>query len=309
MDKAGIHGTAYGVVETNLRYFDITAFPMTLKEAREKLSNPPAIPSGELEGKSIRFTGGEKYEVYSGPGEFYERMANGKAMVSTNDWIQVFGSENGYILIQYDISSKQMRFGYITQTALPGGVTVSPMHFSYEEAEILADTFLTDDPLGSQGAARSLTPGQSSVQWLAQMGNWVYVEITGDGLPIRGFVPAVAIRKKSLTKTYAGSFVNETYAAQATVEIVGSNCDLSILVSGPEAWKTSASDAIIGYQVYANQAVQPIHATRILLTGTTNWQASFVADGDLPTDTVLLGLCPIYAQTGLHTDEMILINL
>ena len=88
-------GTAYGTVETNLRYFSYAAFPKTLKEARNKLTQAPAIPSGELSAQKIKFTGGQKFPVYSGPGAEYERAANGKASVSTNDWIQVFGSESG----------------------------------------------------------------------------------------------------------------------------------------------------------------------------------------------------------------------
>ena len=109
--EGAYEGTAYGIVETNLRYFSYAAFPKSLKEAKEKLTIPPAIPTGELTAQKIKFTGGQKYPVYSGPGAEYERGANGKASVSTNDWIQVFGSENGYIMIQYAISSSQMRIG------------------------------------------------------------------------------------------------------------------------------------------------------------------------------------------------------
>ena len=108
-----------GIIENDLRYFSLSAFPKTPDKAREILSEPPEIPEGELEAEKIKFTGGKKYSVYSGPGENYLRGGNGKAAVSTNDWIQVFGKENGWILIQYDISSDHMRFGYILEKALP----------------------------------------------------------------------------------------------------------------------------------------------------------------------------------------------
>ena len=138
LEEGGVVRTVYGVVETNLRYFSLDAFPKSLQAARESLSNPPSIPTGELSATRIKFTGGQKFEVYSGPGDHYQRGANGKASVSTNDWIQVFGSENGWIMIQYDISSTQMRIGWITQTALPRGATVDTLRFEYFNAQLTA---------------------------------------------------------------------------------------------------------------------------------------------------------------------------
>lgn len=69
--------------------------------------------------ENIKFTSNKKYAVYSGPGENYFRGGNGKAAVSTNDWIQVFGRENGWIMLQYDITSDHMRIGWIQESALP----------------------------------------------------------------------------------------------------------------------------------------------------------------------------------------------
>ena len=63
----------YGTYQTNLRYFSFSAFPRTVEEAREKLSNPPTIPSGTLSAQKVSFSGGKKYEVYQGPGEEYGR--------------------------------------------------------------------------------------------------------------------------------------------------------------------------------------------------------------------------------------------
>ena len=58
LDEGSTVRTVYGVVETNLRYFSLDAFPKSLEAARESLSNPPAIPGGELSAQRIRFTGG-----------------------------------------------------------------------------------------------------------------------------------------------------------------------------------------------------------------------------------------------------------
>ena len=45
---------------------------------------------------------------------------------------------------------------------------------------------LTDDPLASQ-ASVAVLPADSTVTWLASMGEWAYIECTGARL-LRGFV-------------------------------------------------------------------------------------------------------------------------
>lgn len=209
-------GSAKGVLETNLQYFSWEAFPKSLPEAKEKLTNPSSIPSGELKAQRINFAGGQKYEVYSGPGTQYLRANSGRAAVSTNDWIQVFGSENGFILIQYDLSSTQNRFGYIPQSALPSGISVSPLAFSFADAVVIENTVLTDDPLNSQSSLRTLNKGDI-VKWLAIMGDWVYAEADFSGQPVRGFVQNSMVRR-SVLKTFMGTFQIVLYSAQATAQ-------------------------------------------------------------------------------------------
>ena len=299
-------GAAYGTVERNLRYFNLSAFPRTLKDAREKLTNPPSIPSGQLTARRIKFTGGQSFPVYSGPGMEYERAASGKALVSTNDWIQVFGTENGYILIQYAISSSQMRFGYIDQSALPSGQTVSPLSFSWEAASLLSNTYLTDDPLNSQSRVRSLAAGES-VKWLASMGSWVYIEVAGLGQPIRGFVPASAIQKGTPQKEYTASFGNETYSAAAFVRLLnGVTLNASVSVFYPAAWKESGADMIIGYQVYANQL--PVIADVSVRQDASNaWMKTFELSATLPAGASVIGLCPVYSLSGQHAEETMIL--
>ena len=176
----------YGTYQTNLRYFSFSAFPRTVKEAREKLSNPPTIPSGTLSAQKVSFSGGKKYEVYQGPGEEYGRAGYGKASVSTNDWIQVFGRENGWIMIQYDISSDHMRIGWIPEAALPSSAKVLDLQYTPVTVRTIEQVNLTDDPLASQSSVAVLQ-ADSTVTWLASMGEWAYVECTGARL-LRGFV-------------------------------------------------------------------------------------------------------------------------
>ena len=303
-------GAAFGTVETNLRYFSLSAFPKSVEEARESLSNPPSIPTGDLTAQRIKFTGGQKFEVYSGPGTEYERAANGKASVSTNDWIQVFGTDNGYILIQYDISSTQMRFGYITQTALPKNASAQPLRLEFADAEITAATFLTDDPLNSQTRVRNLSAGQSGVKWLATMGAWVYVEVTGAGRPVRGFVPAGVIRRRADSNTYSGAYNGPDYTAQASVTLSQGSAAATVTVYGPAAWYSQANaDKIVEYRMFANNVPLNAQTNEDLWFASSSWIAVFSLQAALPEQTTVLGLCPVHAESGMKAEETIAIAL
>lgn len=181
----------YGVFANQFSQFSLSNLPMTCTEARNALTNPPKIPSGSLTAERIKFGSGKKYPVYQGPGKEYGRAANGKASVSTNDWIQVFGEENGYIMIQYDISKTQYRIGWIEAKALPSGKKVEEFAFQPVQGFLSQETHLTDDPLNSEKVVLTLAQG-TTVQWLANMGDWAYIETT-TGTLIRGFVPQTSI--------------------------------------------------------------------------------------------------------------------
>ena len=185
-------GSVSGTVQTDMRYASLSNIPSTLQEAKNKYTTTPSIPAGTLTAQKIKFSGGKSYAVYSGPDEEYMRGANGKAAVSTNDWIQVFGKENGWILIQYAISKDHMRFGWISENALPKGASVENIQFTPVTAYTKTNTSITDDPLFSKSNLITLPEG-CWVTWLATMGDWAYIESsTGDVL--RGFVPVSNLR-------------------------------------------------------------------------------------------------------------------
>lgn len=186
-------GRVAGTVQRELRYVSFTALPKTWAQARRSLSVAPDIPAGELSAQSVRFTGGRKYEVYQGPGECYGRSGGGKASVSTNDWIQVFGRENGWIMIQYDVSGDHMRIGWIREGALPDDAAVPALRFSPVAAYTTRSVVMTDDPLFS-GASVLTLPQGIWVEWLATMGDWAYVESSTGDL-VRGFVPVSALTR------------------------------------------------------------------------------------------------------------------
>ena len=182
-------GNVEGVVQTELRYVDFAALPKTPQQARERLSVPPAIPKGGLEAQKVKFTGGQKYNVYTGPGETYVRSGNGKGSVSTNDWIQVFGEHDGYILIQYDINADHFRIGWIDAKALPDGAQIDAITFDEIPATIVKACALTDDPLQSGAEIAKLEQG-TGVTLLTALGDWRYVRAQAGGGTMCGFVPA-----------------------------------------------------------------------------------------------------------------------
>lgn len=183
-----------GRVQRDLRFFSCSGFPTDLNALKKSLSNPPEIPVGTLSAEEIKFTGGKKYSVYSGPGEDYMRSGNGKAAVSTNDWIQVFGKENSWIMIQYDITSDHMRIGWIPDNALPKNTTVKELELGDYKTYTTVQCDMTDDPLFTNTSVTTIPAGTELI-WLSTMGSWTYVEWGGISQPVRGFIQTSCLAK------------------------------------------------------------------------------------------------------------------
>lgn len=256
-----------GFVETDLRYFSYSSFVKDPDQLKKTLSNPPSIPAGTLSAERIRFTGGKKYEVYQGPGVEYGRAGNGKASVSTNDWIQVFGKENGWIMIQYDITNDHMRIGWIKEAALPRNTRVSPLALSSATSYTISTVSMTDDPLFSQSVVKTLSQG-TAVEWLATMGEWAYIECDAGGL-IRGFVP-----KKQLSTNYTFALENyadttlNNYPLRGTLVL---NANGSVSLSITAASSTPNGQTVAGFAVYDQQL------SLLLMTAYRNNQGGFTA--------------------------------
>lgn len=149
-----------------------------------------ALPQPQL----AKFKQSKKYPVYTGPGTDYAREANGKASVSTKDWVQVFGEENGWLLVQYAVRDGQNRFGYIKVSQRDAGVSVPTLSWKNEETAYSADPCFTTDPLRSFAETEFSVPASGSCRRLATLGGLAYVEtVTSRGVRLRAFVSAEAI--------------------------------------------------------------------------------------------------------------------
>ena len=165
-----------------------TALADTSKVIIMDTSNVPAIPEGTLSAEVITFTGNQTYAVYSAPNKKSIRGAKGRARVSTNGWIQVFGYEDDWILVQYDITDKHNRIGYIYKNALPRDVEVPELKLKKAAAVVNYNVEVTDDPMVSQTPLAKLTEN-TRVTCLGTMGTWAYIEAEEKGVLFRGFVP------------------------------------------------------------------------------------------------------------------------
>ncbi len=179
-------------------------------------TEPPVIPDGDFYAYEPEFTEGQTYAVYSAPSSKSLRGNKERAKVSTNDWIQVFGYDGNWIFVQYAISAKQYRTGYIYRNALPKDEEVPELVWNPQSAILNCDVDVTDDPLISETKLASLKADEL-VTCLATMGNWTYIESSNGKQTFRGFVPTEVISKTVTTldeacyvlignwKLYAGS--------------------------------------------------------------------------------------------------------
>ena len=196
-----------------------TALAGTTKVITMDTSDAPEIPKGTFSAEIVPFAAKKTYAVYSAPDKKSIRGAKGRARVSTNGWIQVFGSDGDWILVQYEISKKQNRIGYIPKKALPKDVIVTELPLTKAVAIVNYNVEVTDDPLVSQAPLAKLTE-TSRVICLGTMGKWTYIEAEEKGKRYRGFVPTeclsgtvTSLREANRAiiggwKLYAGSTIN-----------------------------------------------------------------------------------------------------
>lgn len=280
--------TVQGVTTSRFQQFSIRTFPYTIQEARKSLSLPPEIPTNSdafaiPEPQVIKFAAEKKYPVYSGPDEGYLRAAEGKAAVSTNDWIQVFGRENGWIMIQYDITSDHMRIGWIEESALPKNAGVAPLVWQEQSAWLSKQATITDDPLYSKSAILTLPKG-AWVTVLGTMGDWAYIESsTGDLL--RGFVKQDAL---TYDRVFAlADFSEQRAAGTLTLSPDGRiSLDMTVsIINAPASFLLK--NEYTGYEI-----------GRVNL----NQQGSYTFNGTLPSNVTSISFIPVGADGTLGAE-------
>lgn len=196
---SGYDGMAKYRIDAGIRNLNFDLLPYGIEQLPQTQQGIPVIvcvengfPKASLGLQNASFASNKRYDVYMGPGKSYGRSGNGKAVVSTNDWIQVFGKYSGWLLIQYGIKEGQYRFGWIQDEALPKDEKVKELEFSCGERILIGREdsrfCLTDDPLGTKNSILEIK-GVTEVDVLARLGiNWVYIRLNYEGKIYYGFI-------------------------------------------------------------------------------------------------------------------------
>lgn len=127
--------------------------------------------------------------VYSGPGEGFYRAANGQALLAGGR-IRVFGAEDGWAMIGYELPGNRNRIGYIPSGMLPASLNLQALRFAYQQATITSAAYLTDDPMSPSTWLFEI-PADSKVILLAYgqfADQSAYIETEYMGLRTRGFI-------------------------------------------------------------------------------------------------------------------------
>ena len=189
-------------METDIRLVAFYDLPRDPAQVVQDASREPVISevkylnrAFKLSPQEVKVKKNQRCEVFMGPGKSYGRAGGGKALVSTNDWIQVFARHDGWLLIQYGINDTRYRIGWIREEALISGqeVPVLPMQI-YDIGTLLEDAELTDDPLSSKAKVLTVKEG-TKVDIMAQLDDaWLYVQFMQDGKIYYGFLPVSVMR-------------------------------------------------------------------------------------------------------------------
>ena len=178
--------------------FNIAQTPRTLTETRNLsfVANALSSAAPALEDSYFPLAGvknGRTLPVYSAPDKRSFRSADGKASVSTGGDMTVYGTAEGWTLVQYEVSPRTSRFGYV-EGELEGA---EPLTLGSVPLIACQDTFLTDDPFVSQYPQLQISKGMT-LTGLARCGEYyAYVEFVQGNRISRGFVPM-----KDLTTQY-----------------------------------------------------------------------------------------------------------
>lgn len=128
--------------------------------------------------------------VYCGPGERYLPSGEGIAgEAALTGWMQVFGQEDGWALVQYPAEEERNRFGYIPVEGVDIGAEIPALSWAPQALVATIGLTITDDPLRGH-AAVTVIPAGTQVTQLGTLGDyWSYVDTTdAEGTPVRGFV-------------------------------------------------------------------------------------------------------------------------
>ena len=185
-------------------YAPVTYAPVTYPPVTAEPTTPVDVPNSYYHDTTKgtwlpsyqRVTLSGSWPVYSGPGEYYYRAANGKALMGGGSCI-LFGIENNWALIGYGLSNGGFRVGYVTLAALPQqGLRIPYLDLTYSTRQLVMQANLTDDIMRTKPTVTTLPMG-TYVLFLGYVyesyTTWAYVEVLSNNTIMRGFIPSYAL--------------------------------------------------------------------------------------------------------------------
>ncbi len=160
---------------------------------------------------------GNRYNVYTGPGEEYFVAGGGKAQVSSSGTIWCYGAaDERWLLVEYEISGQQNRIGYIDALGYEDLLS-SAARLAFADQPIeMTSAAITDDPLVGAKSFGTLTGRGTLLAYLDR--DWAYVEgvlKSQNGQRARGFV-----RRSSFTLAEAAPTRPEVPQAEETAALL-----------------------------------------------------------------------------------------
>lgn len=196
-----LDGASWVPPEGQLRLpdFNINLFPRSVDEVcRLNLLTDQISARLETQDSVIDRQATETMAVYSAPSANAWRAAKGKASVSLKEAVLVLGvtdnAEGRWTCIEYHVSNRTARIGYVKGDLLPGCDACAFNTLSLTTSE---DTYLTDDPDVSQYPQKEVPAGTALSVLAVYNAGYAYVESDIGGQPFRGFVPLRALQPGS----------------------------------------------------------------------------------------------------------------
>lgn len=237
----------------------------------------PALP--ELTAYVVDFPPDKRYAVYEvcqgDETANWRRAGSGKAVVSTNGDIRVYAQWKGRLLIDYEISFRQHRIGWISADVLSEDALTGVPELPSDGEDsvygvVTADTLLTDDPLWSHNLLANV-PAGTSVHVLASLDDrWLLARCFIDGELRMGFLFAEtvalhqgwtenAVRVIDRATRYteadvqsamdaAAAFIEANFAGASLMEIRYVEAESA----DPAAWWQDETGALEGMLLYAD---------------------------------------------------------
>lgn len=250
---------------------------------------PHDMPECGFVGTDVALPEKGQYRVFSGPGEDYMPAADGGSLVTLEGFVQVFGAEGDWAFIRYAAPSGDTRFGYVLLGDLPAGTGADSLKFLPRDAYLTRRAAITDDPLGTQEALLTLPEGLW-VTWLANMGDWAYVEcMTGMGEKLRGFIPADAMASHQLY--WLEHLYHDADAAALTGVLSLREGFIALRV---DTWQTRDGQPPVRFAVYDAETMAHILDAMLDTSATYRGTAELTGMDEMRS----VFICPVWTEDG-----------